>query len=391
MSVKRIMLACSLLFALAACSGTPQKTAGGKISPPGVKVGKPYVIEGETYYPEYDPHYDRTGTASWYGPGFHGGKTANGETFDQHDLTAAHPTLPMPSLVRVTNLDNGKSAIVRINDRGPFKSKRIIDLSRASAQALDIQGLGKVRVQYLKEETEQFWADHELSTKDIQFAKNDPNAPANKGYDGVKVPKDEQVAQNRPSAPVMSVAATDLGSGQEQQTPQIRPLKPTFKVIGDAQAADDPPEEEVAEQKVPAGNKANEDEDGGPQAVHLFKSDGIPVSSLTAPGKTKVVQIKQPEPFKMASADPPPAIKNAAPSSGGIFIQAGSFSSEGNAQNLADRLKLVGEPHVAQINTGEKIWHRVRVGPFRNRKEAERALTTISDEIGVADAHIVGQ
>src|SRR3954462_10887891 len=106
---------------LSACQQQPGK--------PGSKLGKPYSMNGRSYYPEYDPTYDKIGEASWYGPGFHGKYTASGEIFNQNDLTAAHPTLPMPSLVRVTNLATGRSLIVRVNDRGPFKSNRIIDLS----------------------------------------------------------------------------------------------------------------------------------------------------------------------------------------------------------------------------------------------------------------------
>lgn len=112
------------------------------------KVGPKYKIKGKSYKPKHDPKYDETGIASWYGPGFHGKPTATGERFDMNALTAAHPTLPLNSLLHVTNLENGKKIIVRLNDRGPFAKKRIIDLSRASAQQLGITGLAKVRVQY---------------------------------------------------------------------------------------------------------------------------------------------------------------------------------------------------------------------------------------------------
>ena len=115
------------------------------------KVGNPYQINGVWYYPKEDQNYDETGIGSWYGPQFHGKATANGEVFDMNDVTAAHPTLPMPSLVRVTNLENGRSIVVRMNDRGPYVNGRVIDLSRRSAQLLgyDKQGTAKVRVQYV--------------------------------------------------------------------------------------------------------------------------------------------------------------------------------------------------------------------------------------------------
>ena len=100
------------------------------------KVGDPYKIKGIWYYPRVDYRYDKTGIASWYGPGFHGKKTANGEVYDQNALTAAHKTLPMPSMVQVTNLENGRSLRLTINDRGPFAHGRIIDVSRRGAQLL---------------------------------------------------------------------------------------------------------------------------------------------------------------------------------------------------------------------------------------------------------------
>lgn len=113
------------------------------------KVGNPYQINGVWYYPKEDPSYDETGIASWYGPGFHGNSTANGETYDQNELTAAHQTLPMPSYVRVTNLENGRSIVVRVNDRGPFANGRIIDMTRRGAQLLGFhqRGTARVRVQ----------------------------------------------------------------------------------------------------------------------------------------------------------------------------------------------------------------------------------------------------
>lgn len=119
------------------------------------KVGKPYQINGIWYYPAEDYDYDETGIGSWYGPDFHGKPTANGERFDQNAMTAAHRTLPMPSMVRVTNLDNGRSIVVRVNDRGPFAHSRIIDLSRRSAQLLGFESRGtvKVRVQIMAEES----------------------------------------------------------------------------------------------------------------------------------------------------------------------------------------------------------------------------------------------
>src|SRR5581483_4035994 len=156
-----LLAAAGLLALLAGCAETQfaaDSLKGGRRSvaaaPQGqsyYKVGEPYQVNGVWYYPEVDYGYDREGIASWYGPGFHGRYTANGEIYDENDVTAAHPTLPLPSMVRVTNLENGRSIAVRVNDRGPFVGGRIIDLSRRSAQLLGIeeQGTARVRVQVL--------------------------------------------------------------------------------------------------------------------------------------------------------------------------------------------------------------------------------------------------
>ncbi len=114
------------------------------------KIGKPYTIAGRWYFPQEDPGYDRRGIASWYGADFHGRKTANGEIYDMNALTAAHPTLPIPSFAYVTSLKTGRTVLVRVNDRGPYAKDRIIDLSRRTAEALGVAGAGisDVRVKY---------------------------------------------------------------------------------------------------------------------------------------------------------------------------------------------------------------------------------------------------
>lgn len=132
---------------------SPRVVASGPIPKGGGRymVGKPYVVKGKTFVPKENPRYDKVGVASWYGDAFHGRLTANGELYDKEHLSAAHPTLPLPSYARVTNLNTGSSVIVRINDRGPFHKGRIIDLSRKTADMLDMKhsGTGEVRVQYI--------------------------------------------------------------------------------------------------------------------------------------------------------------------------------------------------------------------------------------------------
>ena len=159
--IMKKLIALSLVMLLAACSSndTPPDVSKYPPSPfKGVKVGKPYKIKGKWYSPHHNHNYDETDLASWYGPGFHGKLTANGERYDQNGYTAAHKTLPLPSIVRVTNVDTGVAMNLRLNDRGPFHGNRVIDLSKAAAVKLGVikHGVAKVRVQYLKEETRRY-------------------------------------------------------------------------------------------------------------------------------------------------------------------------------------------------------------------------------------------
>jgi rare lipoprotein A len=168
------VLAIVIAMGLAGCSSAPIEKMGLLVSPkldpfagtgsphwkgPGpiprgggrYHVGKPYQVAGVRFTPKADPNYDRVGQASWYGEAFHARMTSNGEYFNMADMTAAHATLPIPSYAKVTNLENGKQIVVRINDRGPFVGTRIIDLSKRSASMLDFQHKGKaqVRVQWI--------------------------------------------------------------------------------------------------------------------------------------------------------------------------------------------------------------------------------------------------
>ena len=149
MKLALCILLCTLVIGLTGCS-----LKGGEGSPAGVTVAKgapgtkPYTIKGKTYYPMFSSHgFREDGTASWYGPGFHGKRTANGERYDMHGMTAAHKLLPFGTKVRVTNLENGKSIVVRINDRGPFSGDRVIDLTRAGAEKIGMLAKGTARVQ----------------------------------------------------------------------------------------------------------------------------------------------------------------------------------------------------------------------------------------------------
>jgi rare lipoprotein A len=149
----RIIAIVSAVLGLAGCGTTDEDAL--ESGPVPYKVGAPYQVDGVWYYPKVDYEYDETGLASWYGEDFDGLQTANGELFDKNKISAAHKTLPMPSLVRVINLENDRELVVRINDRGPFVDGRIIDLSERAAEELGFQknGVARVRVEILADES----------------------------------------------------------------------------------------------------------------------------------------------------------------------------------------------------------------------------------------------
>lgn len=143
----KILGTVAAVLVLAACSSSPDTSAGAKR-----QTGHPYSVNGAINVPREEPGYAAVGIASWYGKRYHGRRTASGEIFDMNSATAAHPTLPFGTRVRVTNLENGRSAVLKINDRGPFVRRRIIDVSRSAARALGFvqQGTARVRVRLVQ-------------------------------------------------------------------------------------------------------------------------------------------------------------------------------------------------------------------------------------------------
>ncbi len=188
-------------------TASPRLYADGDRIPKGngrYHVGKPYVIAGVTYVPEENPNYRAVGTASWYGDAFHGRLTSNGEVFDMRSITAAHPTLPLPSYVRVTNLSNRKSLIVRVNDRGPFHANRVIDVSSRAADLLGFRhrGTARVSVEYVGRAKIEGSDDQQLA------ATLRENGPA-------PTPSQVRIARDRPFVP------------QQPDTPQVLRRQPT--------------------------------------------------------------------------------------------------------------------------------------------------------------------
>lgn len=349
MNFIKLSIICALCLGLVACQSAPDTvtTLPGYIPKEVAKkvhIGKPYRIKGKKYYPSYNPDYEETGIASWYGPGFHGKKTANGEIYDQYAMTAAHTTLPIPSLVRVTNLKNGQTIVVRINDRGPFAPGRIIDLSKRAAETIGIAGIEKVRVTYLKEETEQYWADGNFRSKTIPvLASKRPAAKRD-----VFIEKERAVDAS--PAPIMSVNSTQVSRldnnsaiktvaiDQQQQTPP----------------ADVPPWNQPLVQQS-SGSSRHELKHTGP--IDLSREDVF----VPSPATTSTM---------------------------GYFIQAGAFASQPNAARLVSRLSHIGHAFTENIQRSSGTLHRVRVGPYASYGEASNFLHELF-RMGIKDATVV--
>lgn len=323
----------ALLVSLAACNGKQDM-------PPyqGVKIGKPYQIYGRWYKPRYEPNYDETGMASWYGPGFHGKSTATGETYDQHGLTAAHPTLPLPSIVRVTNLENGKNALIRVNDRGPFAKNRIIDLSKASAEKLGVIGNGtaRVRVQFMDQQTQQYVSTS--SQKGMQYAMNELQdvVPAQaSAIEDLRTKPQFYVMK----VPVDQAPPPDAVVVSEQEAKKY----PTKNIFEEAETLTASAEEETA-------NPSSQ-----PSALEL-----------TSPGQGKLLT---------------------APAAGSYYVQAGTFGVEDNAKRLATRIERDYNAKIVRRVSGDKPFYRVMIGPYAEQGHARSTLSKLNS-IGVADAKI---
>jgi len=169
------------------------------------KVGNPYTVMGQSYTPKEDYNYSEVGMASWYGDDFHNKRTANGETYDMRAITAAHRTLPLPSIVRVTNLENGKSIIARVNDRGPYVKNRIIDVSQKGAELLGYRqnGIAKVKVEVLEKESK--------AIKEAMLSKNSTSKTYNNAIN-------YSLVQNTNSTPKYTAEITVPTSSVSAQT-----------------------------------------------------------------------------------------------------------------------------------------------------------------------------
>ena len=302
---------------------------------PSYKVGAAYQINGVWYHPRVDYDYDETGLASWYGEAFDGQATANGEIYNLNELSAAHKTLPLPSVVEVTNQRNGRSLRLRVNDRGPYVEGRIIDVSRRASQLLGFETAGTtpVRVRILKDESIQVaQAAMRGETGHVLLAEAARSAPA-EPRSARQAPPPVPVATPAPP-PVVAAASTPV-----PDTPP--PLRP----------APSSPE---------------------PRSIVVAASTPIP----DAPQPSTGLRHPWPALISQAHAETVHAPVMAA-ASGRIFVQAGAFAMPENAQRVRARIASLGNIQVVQTVVNGTPLYRVRLGPVANPAEADRLLSKV--------------
>lgn len=312
---------------------------GGGSQPPsrysGYRVGKPYEINGRWYYPAEQPGYDEIGTASWYGEQFHNHYTADGEVFDMRLPSAAHKTLPLPSLVEVTNLANGRKIVVRVNDRGPFVDGRIIDMSKEAAIELGFYGQGVTQVR-------------------VRYVGQAPDLPG-----GARLYQAEgRAADQAPAKPSLAQARA-----QPQSRAQLAAAPPVLgSEIDDRplQASPGTMEWTAAAPPKPAPSPAQM-QAATPQA-------SPPEAPAPRPAPPSPVQTAEAEPLASPSssdidallddlAKPPPSAVAAAPSSSAV--QAGAFASRANAERAA--AALGGQTRIVPVEQAGRTLYKVMI------------------------------
>jgi rare lipoprotein A len=319
----RFCLTLVLLSALTACGS---RHHGPAVAQRGFyKVGNPYTIDGVTYVPMEEFRHTETGVASWYGPGFHGKYTANGEVYDQSDHTAAHRTLQMPCVLRVTNLDNGLSTIVRVNDRGPYARSRILDVSRAAAEELGMIGRGTARIRIDQLEAES------LAMKQIALNGGGP--------DEQRAALNQYIAGYRPPPPVAA--------------PQPAPPAP-------APAPPPPPTPPVTVYPSP------------------------PPSAPSEPPPPPPVRKGPPTVASIASA----ATGGYVQPGSGFYVQTGAFSSMGNAEKQRGMITSYGSTEISPASSAGREVYRVRLGPY-STQEAAGIVADRLRRSGYGDARVV--
>ncbi len=312
------------------------------------KVGNPYKVAGRWYYPKEDYNYVEEGMASWYGEDFNGKRTANGERYNMNTLTAAHRTLPLPSIVRVTNLQNGRSVVLRVNDRGPYVKDRIIDLSKRGAQLLGYMGQGttRVRVEIMAKESKEL-KEAMLTGKVSTTAEDIVQAPAPSLYESSE--ERRKISAEVQKADEAAIYAESGGKkvATGTYTPTGKTAEPV--VYGSAASA-------TGEVKTGSIGVMN------PADAKVSENKGIYGAAAENPEKkgTKAVQSNTYQYMK-----------------GYYYIHTGSYSSYSTAHQQLVRLKEYGSSHIVPIEKDGKKFYRVSMGPYSRKEEAQVAQAKI--------------
>ncbi len=333
-----------------------QETAGT------YKIGKPYQVGAVWYYPTEDFRMNETGIASWYGPDFHGKRTANGERYDQHELTAAHRTLQMPSLVRVTNLENGRSVVVRINDRGPFAHGRIIDVSKRAAELLGFIGKGtaRVRLEVLTRESKQM------------------SEAAKRGMDTSRLTMAdlERMENARPLAtrPVQVASRSNDMSGMND-------IRPTRVAANDNSLPESLQTPTITVEELAAPSSS---------APARQNYSSAPAYTTPAPRQTYVDstlrddEMSEAPNTSMATGRvdegrfmPAPVVVQEPVSPTGLFVQAGAFAVRANAEKLQRDLNGIAPVQVDPISVQGRTLYRVKLGPIASVQKADEILERV--------------
>ena len=367
------------------------------------KVGNPYQIDGTWYYPKEQPDYDETGISSWYGDEFHGKPTANGDTFDKNSLTAAHNTLPLPSMVRVTNLENNKTIILMVNDRGPFAKGRVIDVSERAADILGFRekGIAKVRVQFLKGQTNRLLAgikksplsqtplEEEQSRFSSLFKSSEPKSPYAIDDEEYEMKEEENtpfslsVDKNSILEPVKKL------SNMLTKSPAVTPS--SSGDLPEIQINDSKPSEEYYKLSENNRNVAEKEldaieEDVDVEAVGTWQGD-IDDSEIEGTIESVTKQVLKSEPDYKKPMMHDDNVRQL-PETEQHFVQAGTYSDVANAYRIEKRLMPLGDVIVAPVSVAGRQLYRVRLGPIPSEKVAKLALQKVVD-LGHPDAMIV--
>jgi rare lipoprotein A len=361
MRLLRIIFVLGLMSALAACASTPKPppSSGGTY-----RVGKPYKVRGVWYYPHVQPHYNKVGIASWYGPGFHGRLTADGEIFNQNAITAAHTTLPLPVNVRVTNLDNGRSLVVRVNDRGPFVNGRIIDLSKRAAELLGFKrkGTARVRVQYIGR----------ANTGSVPYmmeahAKPPQRPSASKIAASVPQPIEATASLQPPSSsalpPPLPQPAPRVALAAADQSPPRATASATVSDAGGPAAGSAAPD---------LGDVISASEAAIAEAKARMRTTAATGSSSSPPPYVTDAVATVPPAASSTAQIPAGAGMKTAYLAGRVYVQAGAFSNANNAYALYKDVIGLGKVSISPATTDGVTVYRVRLGPIRDASEALR-------------------